>query len=182
MIIRNIFVDMDGVLADFDGGVQRWYNITFTEEEKNTWEYDYKAHGMTPQEFWSGLTTDFWANLEWTPEGKEIWAMVEDYKPIILTSPPFSGGGFNGKVEWIKRHLPEVRKDRRIIFTSYKHWNAAPGNILLDDKSDNVYDFRKAGGDAIMVPRSWNDLWMVSERGSGTIVRWVRYGLERFLG
>jgi len=174
----KIFLDLDGVLVDFNGGVQKWYNITFTEEEQNVWEYDLKSHGFDHDAFWQGLGYDFWKNLEWTLEGKEIFSLVQAYNEniTIMTAPPWSSpGAVDGKKEWMKKNLHYIWKKRRFAFTSRKDLFAHPGAILIDDKEENIDEFRKAGGYGILVPRQWNKLRGVD------ILAWLDKSLDDLL-
>jgi len=170
------FLDQDGVLADFDGGIKRWYNLTFTQAEHEVWEYDFKRHGFKREtDFWKGLTKNFWADLEWTADGKELYALVKQYDPVIMTSPPWSSpNAIDGKAEWIKKNLKKVWRSRRMCFTSRKHLFAHSQALLIDDKESNVQEFREAGGHAILVPRPWNCLRKVNT------VAWVSNRLEFF--
>ena len=177
-MIDHVLCDQDGVLSDFDGGVEAWYGFVFTHEEKKKWEYDYKAHGMKQATFWAGLTKEFWAGLNWTPEGVFIYEMIRQFDPVILTAPSWmaSPESMPGKVEWIRSHIPEIYKDRRFAFSSRKHHFAHPGALLIDDKEENVINFREAGGRAIMVPRPWNKLHGVD------VLLWVQTQLMQIMG
>ena len=69
----KLFVDLDGVLVDFDGGVKRIFN------------------GQSPEKIpvgvmWAGIGNQdaFYEDLSWTSDGKELWNAVKDLRPNIL--------------------------------------------------------------------------------------------------
>ena len=37
-----------------------------------------------------------------------------------------------------------------------KYLLTAPGNVLIDDYTKNVNEFRGSGGEAVLVPSNWN--------------------------
>jgi len=82
---------------------------------------------------------------------------------------------YTGKALWVQKHLPEYSK--RLIVTPVPKSEFAHRDILLiDDKDENVEGFVKAGGNAILVPRPWNELhgW------AGETYQVVKNSLENF--
>jgi 5'(3')-deoxyribonucleotidase len=154
-----IFVDMDGVLVDFMRGVHEFYNLPYDPYPYPLGEWDFVKHtGMSDPEFWCGLTATFWANLHWTQDGMRILKIIEDIFPreniCLLSSPTLESSSAAGKMEWIKRFLPEYR--RRIFIGTPKHLCASHRTCLVDDADHNINAFTKAGGFAVRVPRPWN--------------------------
>ena len=159
--MKKVLLDMDGVIVDFVGGVWKKYGLT---HEYPPGDYDIiKATGLsiTPESFWGDFGESFWADLEWTPEGKAILGMVLKLVPLnkvcLLTSPTLSPSSSSGKHLWINRETPELR--RRFLIGSAKDMCAGPDSILIDDSDKNCEDFEAAGGKAILVPRRWNKGW-----------------------
>jgi 5'(3')-deoxyribonucleotidase len=91
---------------------------------------------------------DWWQNLPWTPDGRDLWNhLKENYDPYIL-SAPMSGcaGCEEGKIEWVKNNLGlPVNK---IILTDEKYVYAKD-NILIDDFEINLIPWAAAGGTAV---------------------------------
>ena len=86
----------------------------------------------------------FWATLPWMPEGKQIWDMIKDHDPFILTSPMGSESQL-GKQDWIDANLSPI--PRQVFFSHEKYEHAAPNHILIDDfLNKNITPFRAAGG------------------------------------
>lgn len=159
--IQTVFVDMDGVLVDFVGGVLKSHSLPLSTIKRFEGAYDIAAVlNMKPRDFWRHLDEDrrFWAELEPTPECFEIMARLESYfdrKDIyLLSSPAISPDCFSGKAEWVAAHLPTYMN--RLFLMNKKHFCAAPGRLLIDDSDTNVAKFKSAGGAAVLLPRPWN--------------------------
>lgn len=122
------------------------------------YEYDDVQKGTTKKRvrdlMYTLVSNDFafWANLDWMPDGRVLWAYISRHNPIILTGPQ-GPNSKKGKLEWCKRELG-YGKDR-VIITHTKHEEAkkALSNgvmpVLIDDLPKYVVPFRNAGGIAI---------------------------------
>lgn len=153
-------IDMDGVLVDFNKGILEQLGIDnpYTNP-KNRGVFDLCDILNIPYDtIFKDTEHDFWANLEWTPEGREILETLLDKFGLenccILSSPTRNLGCMSGKLEWINRHIPEF--SRRYLFGTQKHFVAHTNSVLIDDKRSNCVSFRKEGGTAIMIRRDWN--------------------------
>lgn len=94
----QLFLDLDGVLADFDRGVQDVTGKLPTEQS---------ARAMWPR---LAKTPRFYAELPWMPDGQQLWEYVRPHEPMILTGVPFGGWAAEQKREWCARELgAEVR-------------------------------------------------------------------------
>jgi 5'(3')-deoxyribonucleotidase len=182
--MTRCFLDVDGVLADFVGGIHRKLWVDF---DVHQWPYvkgpaGWHFHdelGITFMGLSRLCDFDFWRNLYWMHDGHDILRVVlEFFDPTqitLLTAPMPNIMSASGKIAWVKQHLPEY--ERRIgVWTDSKAILAqVPGSILIDDGSHNIRDWRAAGGDAVLVPRPWNELHDWSE----TAVSWVYDELSR---
>lgn len=156
------FVDLDGVLVDFVGGVNKSFNLpTEYPPPKNglpQWDW-FKHYGITGKQVNDICTSDFWANLEWTLDGHEILRTIVEYvgsKNIyLLTCPMPNLESASGKARWVGKYLP-FYNDRLIITRAPKQLLAGPNRLLIDDNDSNIEDFIRAGGKGILVPRFWN--------------------------
>jgi hypothetical protein len=160
-MFKQLFLDMDGVIVDFDAGVRRKYNVDWYPTE---WKIPYAEFGTTFEIFWAGLDSGtFWNRLPWTKDGKRIQAIVEPMCPVILTAAamPFA---VPGKLMWLKREYPDAIKDRRVLICNGHAGKAAvagPGKILIDDKNENIDEWEAAGGMGILYPRPWNRMYFI---------------------
>jgi len=140
----QLFIDLDGVLCDWDGG--------FIKISGGLSADDYsKKHGDSAM--WKligryGL--DWWAHLKWTVDGKELWKFVRPYNPIILSKPSRDQKSKIGKKIWIER---ELGMKQQYIFERDKSKYADKNSILIDDMIDNIYPSQQKGGFGIL-PRS----------------------------
>jgi 5'(3')-deoxyribonucleotidase len=156
----KVFLDLDGVLVDFVGGALRVHNATHIPYHDIRWGL-VEQIGISANQFWRGIDAageDFWANLVWTHDGREILKMVLDHFGVenvcILTAPSNHHSAAAGKVRWINEHVPELK--RQYVLSAAKHFLAGPDKLLIDDHDGNVDKFRAAGGEALLLPRPWN--------------------------
>lgn len=153
---RICYLDMDGVLVDFVNGALREHGYHLPEGTVK-WDFNHQLKIPDP-EFWGPFGRSFWSNLGWMPEGRELLTELEimfgQDHIVILSSPCGTPGCAEGKLDWIKQHLPKYK--RQYLLGPAKHLCASPSHILIDDYDHNVDKFRTYGGFAALVPRSWN--------------------------
>jgi len=162
-----VYLDMDGVLVNFREGVFRVFNkphdlpksIAGLSNSPEKWIFWDDWPCITDAEVDSICTSDFWAGLRWTHDGKEILSMLEEKfgkeNIFLLTTPMPNPGSGTGKMQWAQRHLPEYSK-RLIISSAPKHLFASRDALLIDDKDSNIGGFYGCGGNSILVPRPYN--------------------------
>ena len=121
---RQIFLDCDGVLADFDKGAEAILGLAPHAFEQR--------HGAS--EFWKRLARadNFFDNLEPLPDAFELYEAVRHRNPIILTGLPRGPWAEPQKRRWAQRHFPGVP----VITTSaaLKREHCHPGDVLVDDR------------------------------------------------
>jgi len=158
----KVFLDLDGVLVDFMGGVHKWYGLPYSYEdypyEINKWDcLPPKSFKRSANEFWCDLPPNLWANLDWTLDGKEILKEIEKFVPkeqiCLFTSRSMPQSAF-GAVAWVATNLPQYRK--RLLIGDKKEFCAHENSLLIDDANHNVDAFIKEGGRTILIPRKWN--------------------------
>jgi 5'(3')-deoxyribonucleotidase len=162
--MKIALLDMDGVIVDFVAGAMRAHGISKTQEQ--LWEGSLGQWDMAPlfrvswDEFFRPMSEDWWANLDWTPDGEAILKMVEERfdQVVIVTSPIMTTGCHEGKLRWMRRHLPKkYSRGSGHIFATPKHLMSNPSHVLIDDRDENVDRFRAYGGGvAVEVPRISN--------------------------
>ena len=149
----ELMLDLDGVLVDFIGDAFRFHGID-PDTIIDNWNIA-EAAGMSSKDFWKPLGHDFWANLTWLPDGKEIlqicksWFTVENI--CLLTSPTLNTGCASGKLEWIQKELPDF--SRQFLIGPAKRFCSNKHRILIDDGNHNIENW---DGPSILLPRNWN--------------------------
>lgn len=157
-MITQLFLDMDGVLINWDKAVCDWFGVPPWNPSK--WEIPYtEIFGFDSKEFWKQLDyKDFWANLPWYDDGRQILALCEPFKPVILSHGRVPQA-YAGKVEWLHRELPNVVHEGRYLLSGIrKDYVSHPGAVLIDDADHNckAWEKKKNPGKAICYPRPWN--------------------------
>lgn len=146
----KVFIDMDGVLADFVGGLCTKF------EYKDAWPNgEYDVCKVIGQNVWPHLDHNFWVNLPKTDEADEIIKIACQYDYYICTAPTLDPYSAAGKLIWLGRFYPIIAKARRFVITPHKHL-LAKGNILIDDSDEQIRRWREAGGNGVIIPRPWN--------------------------
>jgi 5'(3')-deoxyribonucleotidase len=123
----RLFLDADGVLADFDEGVRRLLGMEAKQFEAR--------HGRGS--FWRELARapDFYARIPEMPDARELFDAVEHLKPTILTGLSLGKWAAPQKVAWAAEHFPGVP-----IVTCMardKHRHMEPGDVLVDDRENH---------------------------------------------
>ncbi len=132
-----LYCDLDGVLVDFEQGVQDRFG-------KNPRE-------LNQTSMWIGLrkTPKFYDNLPWMPKGKALWNIIKDYNPVILTGCPRGGWGEEDKRSWCARELgPNIK----VICcdTREKPNYCSEGDMLIDDRDVIMNEWIKKGGKYVL--------------------------------
>ncbi len=137
--MKKCFVDLDGVLTDFEK------KLAETLGKKLDREWDF---GNDPK-VWAKIDDageEFWVTMEWMPDGHELWDYIKDFKPTVLTSPSRHPTSKSGKKIWLKENLPGVPA----IIDSKKEEYAKDGYILIDDREKNIKKWEEAGGIGVL--------------------------------
>lgn len=133
---RRIYLDCDGVLADFDKGAEAVLGMPPGVFEKR----------YNPGLFWKRLAQadGFFANLEPLPDAYELYEAVKHREPVILTGMPHGDWAAPQKRRWAERHFPGVE----IITTmaALKREHCHPGDVLVDDRVKHRHLWIEAGG------------------------------------
>jgi 5'(3')-deoxyribonucleotidase len=159
--LKRCLLDLDGVLVDFVRGACSLHSKANPYNEGYAHFYFNEAWGMPAADFWREMGKDFWANLPWMPDGQAIFNIIDERygakNTCILTSPCDTEGCFDGKMAWIKKHLPSAYR-RKFLVGPVKDFCAQADHVLIDDRDENHDSFIAAGGQAIIVPRPWNHM------------------------
>jgi 5'(3')-deoxyribonucleotidase len=151
--MTTLYLDMDGVVADFDEYAARTLGIP-------------PSQGIYPNEVWYKLATNsrLYRDLVKTPYADElvfqcsIIAKQQGYELKFLTAVPKGNDvpwAFYDKVIWAQKYFPGIP----VMFGPFskdKYIHCRPGDILIDDRTSNIEEWRVAGGLGIL-HRDFND-------------------------
>lgn len=139
----QIYCDMDGVIADFEGGVENHLPGFKAGEHSNSklWK-TVKNHQKKGGEHWF--------ELEELDNGA-LWKYIARHNPEILsaTGDPYFGAD-DQKRKWIQKHLIGNPKINLVRKTSDKAAWAGPNRILIDDRKEAIDDWNAGGGIGIL--------------------------------
>ena len=145
--MTTLYLDMDGVVADFDGYAYKTLGVP-------------PSDGIYPNDIWVKLAENnrIYRDLMPTKYAGELVlecskiAERNSLELLFLTAVPKGNDvawAFYDKVCWAKLHFPNIP----VHFGPYskdKHHHCVPGDILIDDRRSNIEEWRAAGGLAIL--------------------------------
>ena len=131
----RLFLDADGVLADFDGAARQLLGMRPNEF--------IAKHGRGT--FWKRLARakNFYGTLPEMPDARRLFDAVKHLKPTILTGLPLGSWAAPQKVEWAAAHFPGVPIITCMARDKHKHMH--PGDVLVDDREKHRADYEAAG-------------------------------------
>jgi hypothetical protein len=132
----QLFLDCDGVLADFDAGATDILGLSPRAFEER--------HGK--REFWRRIARakDFYARLPLMSDARTLFDGVEHLEPIILTGLPLGNWAAPQKVRWADEHFPGTHIITCMARDKYRHMKGA--DVLVDDRADHRDKWEAAGG------------------------------------
>ncbi len=132
----HLFLDCDGVLADFDAGARRVLGMAPREFEQQ----------RSRREFWKRIAAapGFYAALPEMPDARTLFDAVAHLGPTILTGLPLGNWAAPQKVRWAAEHFPGVPIITCMARDKYRHLSA--GDVLVDDREDHRAKWEEAGG------------------------------------
>jgi hypothetical protein len=135
-VTRQLYLDCDGVLADFDKGAAAVLGMPPRAFEKR--------RGLA--RFWAKLRSapDFYFGLPLLDGATELFEAVKHLEPIILTGLPQGNWAADQKVRWAAKHFPGTRIITTLARDKRKH--AGEGDVLVDDQIRHAHLWEEAGG------------------------------------
>lgn len=152
---QTLNIDMDGVVADWNAYAMK---ILGTDS--------LMQNGRWPDKDWARLKAckTFYRDLPKMPKADELMNLARRFRDELgwninmLTAIPHHNDVpecFQDKIEWQQEFFPDVR----VHFGPYsqdKKSHCRPGDVLIDDRTDNCEDWRSVGGIAIQVTENYD--------------------------
>ncbi|MFL6782376.1 MAG: 5' nucleotidase, NT5C type [Sphingomicrobium sp.] len=131
----RLFLDADGVLADFDRGACELLGLKP--------KAFIARHGRGA--FWKRLANakNFYGSLPKMPDADLLFDAVRHLKPTILTGLPLGSWAAPQKVTWAAEHFPGVPIVTCMARDKHKHMK--PGDVLVDDREKHREAYEDAG-------------------------------------
>lgn len=116
---KRIFFDMDGVLVNFESGIER-----LSDEVKEQYK------GRLDE------VPGIFALMDPIPGAREAVRLLAKYYDVYIlsTSPWNNPTAASDKIEWVKKHMNEIFH-KRVILTHHKE--LCQGDYLIDDRGKN---------------------------------------------
>ncbi len=160
----KIYVDMDGVVADFD---QRFIDLSGmlprefeTKYGKNAF-WDFIDEGDNKLKFWVGIPQ--------MSDAQQLMDFVSKYDYEMLTAPSLKKQSLMGKGLWM------INQTKKGLFPSKPKVNyksaknkkdfAAPNHILIDDKASTIDSWNASGGIGILHTSAANTISQLKKLG-----------------
>ena len=155
-----IYLDVDGVLANFDQGLinagipaQPYYkSVPRSEWTLEQVEEDKRV-------VFEMTRPGFFRNLPLMDDAKELWNFAAPFRPVVLTARPgLETRGVEVAAEkraWIEEHFGKIEDDQFICCLRSEKQNFIghtphPHQILVDDMVENIEAWNKEGGIGIV--------------------------------
>lgn len=153
----QLYLDCDGVLADFDRAATELLGMPPRAFEKR----------RGPAAFWREIARhpDFYGSLPLMPDAMRLFDAVRHLDPIILTGLPRGNWAAPQKVRWAAEHFPGTRI--LTVMAVDKRNHARQGDILVDDQVKHAHLWEEAGG-----------IFVHHRSAESTIARLAELGLE----
>lgn len=153
--MTTIYLDMDGVVADWLAAATEIIGYELAD-----------PNAMYPNEDWAKLRNErrIFRRLPKVRRADELVDLAREFRDTLgydlafLTAIPHNNDVphcFQDKIEWVQEYYPDIP----VFFGPYsvdKWRHCKPGDILVDDRTDNTTKWREHGGRAIQVKPSAN--------------------------
>lgn len=137
----TLYLDLDGVMADFDAHFPALFGVDHRE--------------MLDDDMWATINAhpSYFRDMPLCPGAKEFFDRISWMNPIILTACPKSNYAHvaRQKREWVREHLctscyilPVMGGRNKPLFMHSR------GDVLIDDFERNIKAWREEGGVGIL--------------------------------
>ena len=146
--VKRIFVDMDGVLADFLKGVEspEYIGHPLTNDAKGHTEYDDRKEELTNKRLFANLPpmVDMYDLIAYIKHTGHKWEILTAAGVVNRELVVFD------KKSWIKKYVDPSVVVNCTFTGSQKAAYAMKKNVLIDDRPKNIEAWENAGGIGIL--------------------------------
>jgi len=160
----RIFVDLDGVTADFNKLVRRMAP-DYTPERYAT-DKQYRNEMWNVVHRYQKAGGKFWQDLDPMPDADKLWSVVGPLGAEVLTAtgnPEYNAG--EQKLIWVAKHLGPDIKVNLVRTAVEKAEFACPTCILIDDQEKAIKPWEAAGGIGILHTSAANTIARLRKLG-----------------
>ena len=144
--IKRIFVDMDGVLADFNTGVKTLTGTPFPNTDQGHNDYDERKEELTNKRLFRSL-----------PPLPDMYDLIAYIRHTGLPWEILTAAGVVNrelvvwdKNEWIREYVSPSVVVTCTMTGSQKGMFALEGSVLIDDRKKNIQAWEDNGGIGIL--------------------------------
>lgn len=139
----KLYLDLDGVFADFDGRVKLLTGKNPHELGKDLWKI-------------ISRDKEFFASLELMKDAEYLWEYCKQYNPTFLTGAPSSQRMRDQKQEWTADKFGVydtivLPKRDKLLYSGWK-------KVLVDDTQENIHAWVQKGGVGIHHRDVWETI------------------------
>lgn len=171
---KNIFLDMDGVIVDWNSSALDLLGMRDDYEIKSRMKKGETLENIVPGLYEMVLNEkeDFWEKLNLFEWSKELYDYLDKKGDlyILTSSGNFQKRGANflqyaisGKLKTLEKHFPNANP----IFACSKYVCANSNSILIDDTYSKIRDFENNGGKGFL----WPHEYIVKEIGFENVLK-----------
>lgn len=143
----KIYVDLDGVMVDFETTAQEVTGITVQGADKKLMN-----------KFWRHITQhvndggEFFARMQPMKDAMRLWQFLAKFYPTILSATGELKGAEADKRRWVVSHLGAAASKSALFVKDSKDKAryATPDSILIDDRAKSIDPWVAAGGIGIL--------------------------------
>ena len=174
-----IYIDVDGVIADYIGALLAVYNQRHGTSVTNDDVKDFFMESvLKPGQKWEDYSPDY-KTIPVLPWAHQLVAAVRKIgKPYaflsaLLALPDGSRNILDDRRWWLDQNFacPGDNPSDRLVVATRKDLVVHEGDLLIEDGPMNVEAVRKAGGQVLVVAQPWNT--EVPDRLSPDAILWI---------
>ena len=159
--VKRIFIDMDGVLADFIRGVEspQYLGEPLTNDDEGHTTYDLKKEELTNKRLFANLPpmVDMYDLLAYVRHCDTPWEILTAAGDVNRELVVFD------KNEWIKKYVDPTVPVTCTFTGTQKAAFAFEGSVLIDDRQKNIDAWVDAGGIGIVHTSAKNTITTLKE-------------------